>query len=188
MPTLIDPALAHSNIPMIAADFAARLLTEIGATNLSRAIIANRNDQSSLSCATHDYCDANMVMDATLAAHNVATDAPDGATADEETAFVIRRADLFNAVWCHWKRATASDPTFGIRDMLLTVHAWLTEVDRDQPEPRDPDFVADMRTEYPILCYLCDDNLVYIDADGQLEVFEGALQTPRLPKCARLLA
>ncbi len=53
----------------IAYAFAELLAEEIGKENYR--IVVNRNDPKSSVCLSHDYCDANMVMEAAVNSHGI---------------------------------------------------------------------------------------------------------------------
>ena len=59
----ITPAMIrqHRDIIVLARAFAAELLAEIGADKLRAAAAENRR-RNDATCASHDYCDANMPM------------------------------------------------------------------------------------------------------------------------------
>ena len=55
------PAITPELITRIARDFSNRISVEIGADRLERAYLLNRSRGGS-GCASHDFCDANMLM------------------------------------------------------------------------------------------------------------------------------
>lgn len=56
-----------NHIEPLAKDFARRLVIEIGLANVAEANKRNKT-YSDGACASHDFCDANMVMDAAFKA------------------------------------------------------------------------------------------------------------------------
>lgn len=86
---------------LIATTFAQHLLREIG-TNyylcvLRENAIQNRKLPHNGACASHDYCDANMVMDAALASHGSLWS--DGHEDDDAAQQEVRHR-LWNEAWC----------------------------------------------------------------------------------------
>lgn len=54
----------ESKVTDLAKEFSAVLKEWIGTINLRKVIDTNRADITASWCASHDYCDANMAMDA----------------------------------------------------------------------------------------------------------------------------
>ena len=86
----------------IARAFDARLKAAIGPDNY-RAVIDLNGRPDSLGCASHDYCDANEVMDAAFSDVMGRSTIPD----DEEAFISEEDTDLWNRAWDAWREMTA---------------------------------------------------------------------------------
>ena len=79
----------------IAREFSAGLLEQIGPQKLARAVEINRANRGEKWCASHNYCDANMVMLPTIAeVLGVTEDSFIDHVADDEAL-----CDLWNTAW-----------------------------------------------------------------------------------------
>ena len=86
----------------IARAFDARLLAEIGPDKYRTVIDLNAHADS-LGCASHDYCDANEIMDAAFSDVMGRSTIP-----DNEEAFISEEdTDLWNCAWEAWRAMTA---------------------------------------------------------------------------------
>lgn len=94
---MIESALSPS---LIATTFAEHLHGELGTLYflavLRENAIRNVKTPNHMTCASHDYCDANMVMDAALASHGSRWS--DGHE-DDDAAQQEVRARLWNDAW-----------------------------------------------------------------------------------------
>lgn len=86
----------------IAKAFDAELRAEIGADSYRAAIDLNARADS-LGCASHDYCDANEIMDAAFMSVMGRSTIPD----DEEAFISEEDTDLWNRAWDAWRAMTA---------------------------------------------------------------------------------
>ena len=86
----------------IARAFDARLIAEIGPDSY-RAVIEMNASADSLGCASHDYCDANEIMDAAFSDVMGRSTLPD----DEEAFISQEDTDLWNDAWDAWRAMTA---------------------------------------------------------------------------------
>ena len=96
----VDIGMVESAAVRIAREFSKLMLEEIGIDNLDLAVMQNTADMAvgnDLTCATHDYCDANMVMDEAF--HKVLGRGmyliKESATEEQKQA----DTDLWNAAW-----------------------------------------------------------------------------------------
>lgn len=113
----------------IAARFASLLCAEIGAADFREVVRRNRTPRyrNSCSCASHDFCDANMVMLDAFASFGIDADAvcdcfgPEG----ERTA----HADTWAQAWDLFVKGCTSH---GYPDLCA---------DEDEDENLDPEFV-----------------------------------------------
>lgn len=73
-----------SQLIVLGYAFAEQLLADIGMDNLKEVVRRNATPEYVRCCASHDFCDANMSMDAALKKHGI-----DG----------LKNTDLWNKVW-----------------------------------------------------------------------------------------
>ena len=81
--------MSDAQIEKLAKKFSKALENEIGKQNLLKVVAENKAETDSSICHSHDYCDANMVMDAALRAEGIRLEVPTSA-ADVKT---------WNKVW-----------------------------------------------------------------------------------------
>ena len=81
-----------TNAKSLARAFCNQLEYEIGARNVNAAAKANRAEPDLLSCHSHDYCDANMVMLEACKCIGVDVWNPDGTFNDAAT-------ETWNEAW-----------------------------------------------------------------------------------------
>lgn len=62
---------SKDEVTKIAKAFGAELLKEIGADNMKKVIADNKNEKDKGVCHSHDYCDANVVMDDAFKAYGI---------------------------------------------------------------------------------------------------------------------
>lgn len=84
---------------IIGEEFARQILAEFPADTIAEIRRLNAI-YDPLCCATHNFCDANMVM---LDAFNVIGE-PASIDFDDDSAGHDRAADIWNAAWAHAKR------------------------------------------------------------------------------------
>ena len=87
----------------IARAFDAKLRADIGAESYAEVIQRNRTPEYVCTCASHDYCDANEIMDAAFLIVMGRSTIPD----DEEAFISQEDADLWNRAWDAWRAMTA---------------------------------------------------------------------------------
>lgn len=80
-------------VPMVAADFALLLESEIGSDELDQVVIRNRVEMNKQVCHSHDFCDPNMLMAAVIKARLGLDPSDEGVLMDE------RFAGLWNDAW-----------------------------------------------------------------------------------------
>lgn len=93
-------------IKTIAREFAKLMLAEIGAENLASAVAENMADMAQgndSTCATHNFCDANMVMDEAF--HNVLGRGMYLIDEDATEAQKDSDTELWNSAWTMAKHA-----------------------------------------------------------------------------------
>jgi hypothetical protein len=117
-----------------AGRFGSLLLVEIGAANMAEVVRRNAIDPkyASGSCASHDFCDANMVMAPAVGVTlGLSVDEVAQATADDESA----ASKLWNAAWARWRDGVPLEDPFllvmtGALAKLTEAHGEVTgEVD-----------------------------------------------------------
>ena len=87
----------------IARAFDAKLRADIGACAYAEVVRRNRTLEYDCACASHDFCDANEVMDAAFLIVMGRSTIPD----DEEAFISQEDADLWNHAWDAWRAMTA---------------------------------------------------------------------------------
>jgi len=89
-----------SNPSEIARKFGYLLLRAVGNETYARIINLNlaHNDGS---CASHDFCDANLIMEAAFRQYDI--ELPDADDADADADLHAACTDLWNTAWDLWK-------------------------------------------------------------------------------------
>jgi hypothetical protein len=89
---------------VLARAFARELHATIGASDYAEVLRRNATPEYDSACASHDFCDANMVMDAAFRdTFGVEFSMDDAA-----------HVHAFNCGWDRFIAASLADPTFGI--------------------------------------------------------------------------
>lgn len=105
----------------VAFSFGKRLEEAVGADAYLAIVAQNAKDLDDC-CASHDHCDANVIMEAAMNAHGIAQ--PDVSEFDMEVwSDVFHERDeayteLWNAAWDHWKNNSMGlllDPGFRVK-------------------------------------------------------------------------
>lgn len=87
----------------LAKAFDAELRGEIGAQSYAEVIRLNRTPEYNCACASHDFCDANEIMDAAFVSVTGRSTIPD----DEDAFISEENTDLWNRAWDAWRAMTA---------------------------------------------------------------------------------
>lgn len=87
----------------LAKAFDAELRAAIGAESYAEVIRRNRTPEYACACASHDFCDANEIMDAAFMFVTGRSTIP-----EDEDAFISEEdTDLWNRAWDAWRAMTA---------------------------------------------------------------------------------
>lgn len=87
----------------LAKAFDAELRAGIGAESYAEVIRRNRTPEYDGACASHDFCDANEIMDTAFVSVMGRSTIP-----DDEDAFISEEdTDLWNRTWNAWRAMTA---------------------------------------------------------------------------------
>lgn len=92
----VKPAAAF-NPTLVAHAFLEQLREDIGEDDFREVVRKQKEVPIAGVCYSHDYCDANMTMDAAMASVGIV------ALPDDEDGMPDRVADLWNAAWDHAK-------------------------------------------------------------------------------------
>lgn len=109
---MLDEALAFAqhekpallNATLVAHAFVRQLLADIGEADFKEVLRKQREEPIEGVCHSHDYCDANMTMDAAMASVGVV------ALPEDEDGMSDAVVDLWNAAWDHAKLRMAAMP------------------------------------------------------------------------------
>jgi hypothetical protein len=145
---IVRPSKTAAPLPTV-ADLAKRfdaVLREwLTADEYNEVLRLNRTEEYDRSCASHNFCDANVAMMETMLALGVNADSEGG-----------RR--LFNAAWDAWRIFTKADATPSIEDIAADFDAAL----KQSLIPCDYYFMLDLnrQPQYLFPDYFTDANLV----------------------------
>lgn len=109
---MLDEALAFAqhekpailNATLVAHAFVRQLLADIGEADFKEVLRKQREEPIEGVCHSHDYCDANMTMDAAMASVGVV------ALPEDEDGMSDAVVGLWNAAWDHAKLRMAAMP------------------------------------------------------------------------------
>lgn len=97
------PAAAF-NLTLVAHAFLEQLCEDIGEDDFREVVRKQKEAPIAGVCYSHDYCDANMTMDAAMASVGIV------ALPDDEEGMPDRVVDLWNAAWDHAKTRMEAMP------------------------------------------------------------------------------